>query len=491
MSHQDRTSNIVVNHQTIKQVVDWLLPPALFAGMKARSNASWKPRMLAVAALLWATSELTNLKDRFQQARKIVSKIFRWQPAPGATYQGFMKMLRKWHRNLQLAIIPHVQAQMKEVLPEQWRVAGYVVFAGDGSRIELARTESLEDTFSPQRKKNQRKKCSKGQRKSHGRSQGKGVRGSANRAAKAAKKQSAESMAKKGNSPQMWLTLLWHVGTGLPWTWKTGPSDSSERGHLEEMLAELPENSLITADAGFVGYDFWNSILRAGQQFVIRVGANVRLLRELGYARQHEHTVYLWPDAAAKKKQPPLVLRLIVIHDGKHPVYLITNLTKSQLSDGQAGMIYGARWGIELFFRTFKQTFGRRKLRSRSAENADLELDWSLLGLWCVCLLGQRELAAGGEDPMWLSAAATIKAFQETLREYRVRPESRDQGLWEKLRTAVLDDYQRTGSKTSRNYPRKKKRQAIGAPKLTRASKQQVNAAQELKHQQPQSRLPA
>ena len=489
MSHQDRTSNIVVNHQTIKQVVDWLLPPALFAGMKARSNASWKPRMLAVAALLWTTSELTNLKDRFQQARKIVSKIFRWQSAPGATYQGFMKMLRKWHRNLQSAIIPHVQAQMKEVLPGQWKVAGYVVFAGDGSRIELARTESLEDAFSPQRKKNQQKKRSQ----SKGKSQGKGVRRSAGSAAKAkaAKKQSAESMGKKGNSPQMWLTLLWHVGTGLPWTWKTGPSDSSERGQLEEMLAELPENSLITADAGFVGYDFWNTILDAGQQFVIRVGANVRLLRELGYARQHEHTVYLWPDAAAKKKQPPLVLRLIVIHDGKHPVYLVTNLTKSQLSDGQAGMIYGARWGIELFFRTFKQTFGRRKLRSRSAENADLELDWSLLGLWCICLLGQRELAAGGEDPTWLSAAATIKAFQETLREYRVRPESCEPSLWEKLRTAVLDDYQRTRSKTSRNYPRKKKRQAIGAPKLTRASKQQINAAQELKHQQPQSQLPA
>lgn len=233
MSHQNRMSTIVVNHQTIKQVVDWLLPPALFAGMKARSNASWKPRMLAVAALLWSTSELTNLGERFQQSRKIVSKIFRWRPAPGSTYQGFTKMLRKWHRDLQSTIISHVQTQMKEVLPEQWKVAGYVVFAGDGSRIELARTRSLEDAFSPQRKKNRQKK---NQRKKRSKGRGKSVRGSANSAAKAqaAKKQSTALMAKKRNSPQMWLTLLWHVGTGLPWTWKTGPSDSSERGHLEE-----------------------------------------------------------------------------------------------------------------------------------------------------------------------------------------------------------------------------------------------------------------
>jgi hypothetical protein len=438
--------------------------------------------MLTVAAFLWATSELTNLKERFEQARKIVGKVFRWQPAPGATYQGFLKMLRKWHAHLQLAIIPHIRVQMKEVLPGQWEVAGYVVFAGDGSRIELARTKSLEETFSPKGKKNK-----KNQRKR------KGKRGRAKNSPKqkTTRKQSAESVAKKEKSPQMWLTLLWHVGSGLPWAWRTGPSDSSERSHLEEMLAELPEKSLITADAGFVGYDFWRAILDGGYNFVIRVGGNVRLIKELGFARQHDHTVYLWPDAVAKKKQPPLVLRLIVLNDGRHPVYLVTNLTKSQLSDRQAGMIYAARWGIELFFRTFKQTFGCRKLRSRSAENAKLELDWSLLGLWCVCLLGQRELAENGEDPTWLSPAMTIKAFQGTLREYRVRPESPEDSLWAKLHLALLDDYQRASSKTSRNYPRKKKRKSIGAPKITRASKQQIKVAKEFKQNQQEFQLPA
>lgn len=481
MSHQDKMSPIVVNHQVIKQVVDWLMPAVVFAGMKARSNASWKPRMLAVAAFLWATSELPSLTDRFDEARKIVNKIFRWQPPAGATYQGFMKMLRKRHADLLLAITPRVRAQMKEVLPQQWELVGYVVFAADGSRIEVPRSEAMEDAFSPQRKKNKKKKRGK---------RGRG-RGKTSGKSQAGKKQSAESIAKKGNSPQMWLTLLWHVGTGLPWAWRSGPSDSSERGHLEELLAEMPINSLITADAGFVGYDFWNTILNAGHHFVIRVGSNVKLLKQLGYARQHDHTVYLWPDAAAKKKQPPLVLRLIVIHDGKKPLYLVTNLTRSQLSDRQAARIYEARWGVELFFRTFKQTFGCRKLRSRSPENGQLELDWSLLALWCICLLGQRELAQSGKDPTRLSAATAIKAFQSTLREYRVRPESRAEGLWEKLRGAVLDDYERTKSKTSRNYPRKKKRHAIGAPTITQASKQQINAAKELKQKQHESWLTA
>jgi len=483
MSHQDRMSDIVINHQTIKQVVDWLLPPALFVGMKVRQGATWLPRMLAVTALIWATLGLENLTACFEQARKITKKIFRWQPEPGMTYQGFMKVLGKWHVKLMLAITPHIQAKMRETLPGQWEIAGYVVFAGDGSRVEVARTRSLEQAFSP---KSCRKPKGKGKKKTS-----RGARGAAKRRRAKKKKQSAASVKKKTTSPQIWLTLMWHVGTGLPWDWRTGPSDSSEREHLEEMLGKLPENSLITADAGFVGYDFWTAILEAKHHFVIRVGGNVRLLRKLGYAREYNHTVYLWPDQAAKKERPPLALRLIVIHNGKHPVYLVTDLNKTQLSDRQAATIYAARWGIEVFFRTFKQTFHRRKLRSRSAQNAKLELDWSLLGLWCICLLGQRELAESDQAPTRSSPAAAIRAFQDTLRDYRVRPERREESLWSQLRTAVLDDYERTTSKTSRDYPRKKKRERVVAPKIGTATKQQINAANELKQKEAEFRLPA
>ena len=100
-------------------------------------------------------------------------------------------------------------------------------------------------------------------------------------------------------------------------------------------------------------------------------------------------------------------------------------------------------------------------------------------------------MAENGEDPTWLSPATTIKAFQSTLREYRVRPESREDSLWAQLQIAVLDDYQRDSSKTSRNYPRKKKRKGIGAPKITRASKQQIKAAKELRLNQQEFQLPA
>jgi hypothetical protein len=411
--------------------------------------------MLAATAFLWATSDLSTLHARFVQARKIITKVFRWQLAPGVSCQGFLKMLGHRQEELLGAILPHLRDHMQEGLPEHWLTAGYALFAVDGSRVALARSKSLEAVFAPQRRR---------------RTLAVGVR-------RALKRQAAAARHKKATSPQLWLTLLWHVGSGLPWAWRTGPSGASERDHLVALVAELPAQALLGADAGFVGYEVWQALLQAGHHFVIRVGANVRLLRQLGWVREHTQVVYLWPDYAARKHQPPLVLRLVVVQNGKQPVYLVTDLPQTRLSNRQVATIYGARWGVEVFFRTFKQTFGCRKLRSRAARNAQLELEWALVGVWGVCLLGRRELSESGQPPARLSPAAALHAFQRTLREYRVRPDTVAETLWAQLRHARLDDYPRRVPKASRAYPYKKRRPLIGIPQITLATEQQIAQA--------------
>ena len=67
MSHQDQPCPLVINHQTLKQVIDWLLAPAVFARLGGRKQATWKPRMLAATALLWATGERSTLHEHFQK----------------------------------------------------------------------------------------------------------------------------------------------------------------------------------------------------------------------------------------------------------------------------------------------------------------------------------------------------------------------------------------------------------------------------------------
>ncbi len=164
----------------------------------------------------------------------------------------------------------------------------------------------------------------------------------------------------------------------------------------QELLKEVkfPENTLFCGDAGFVGYDFWQSIADAEHHFLMRVGGNVHLLKQLCHAREKGGIVYCWPSAAMKKKQPPLKLRVLHMRDGKGDVYLVTNvLDETKLSGKTASEIYRGRWGVEVQFRSFKQTFKRTKLRSRSAASATQELDWSLMGLTMIELLACKEQA--------------------------------------------------------------------------------------------------
>jgi Transposase DDE domain len=503
MSHQDshgRTS-LPFNFQALKDAFLWLLETSDLSAIRFRDDCTWSPLGLTFAALLWSWSGEKPLKHRFFQARKICFKALgrlalgtgtdkkakdkkakdkkakdkkakdkkakdkkAKDKKPAESYQAFMKLLRARTPRLVLELMVVLRRRMRAALVRRILIAHFEVFAVDGSRLALPRTESNESRFSPRstQKKTRRGKGAK-RRKSAARP------GSADR-----------SRAKKANSPQMWLTILWHVATGLPWDWRTGPSDSSERDHFRQMIAGLPKAALATGDAGFVGYDCWKEVIESGRQLLVRVGSNVRLLRKLGYAREKQGLVYLWPDSAAAKRLPPLVLRLVVVHDGKKPWYLVTSvLDEKRLSNKQVAEIYRLRWGIEVFYRHFKQTFERHKLRSKSAENAQVEAEWSLLGIGTMGLYAQSVLVPEGIPVRRISVAEVLRAYRKAMNEYKSRPDP-GESLTESLLGAVIDNYQRA-SKTSRDYPRKKHEPAIGPPKVSQATEKQIILAKQIK----------
>ncbi len=485
-----RSAEVAVNHALLRDALKWALPAGIFAACRTGVNVSWKARILAYAAVLWAWSDEGTLGKRFITARKLVIKMFRWQEEPGGSYQGFIKALHKWGEKLFAIILPRLRDLMQQCGGEYWTVAGWVLFGVDGSRVQTPRTKANEGRFHATKKKKQQKRARKGKAPRLTKKASRQAKQTTKRK-QAAKKSASKKSKNQSAGPQIWLTLFWHVGLGLPWAWKTGAVDSSERGHMLEMLDILPENSMIVADPGFVGYDNWQAIDNAGQAFVIPVGANVKLLRKLGYAREHANRVYLWPDKARQKSQPPMVLRLITIYTGNHPMYLVTNvMSQKDLSDHQAIEIYKSRWGIEVFFRGLKQTFGRCKLRSDSPDNALLELDWSLVGLWLVCLLTVDTLIKQGEPPRRVSVAGALDAIRTAMRNYRWRPDP-GEDLWSMLSESLIDDYVRHGSKAARNYPRKKNEKPAGKPILHTASREQISCAKALKTTQQHNQLTA
>jgi hypothetical protein len=466
MTHQDqgRNGSVCSHAHDLHKVVRWLMVGVSMSGVVFRPECTWTPETLVFAALLWAWSDEKTLIERFTTARKIIIHRYAGQPEPAGSYQAFIKMLGKWTGPLLKALSTAFRQRMTQVLAAVWMVEGWLLFAVDGSRVDVPRTRKNEERYSP---KSKLSRAAQKRRRQRWRE----------RAAQAARE-------RKANTPRIWLTMLWHVGSGLPWNWRTGPSDSSERGHFQEMLDSVPAGSLLVADAGFVGYDLWKTVLAAGHQLLVRVGSNVKLLKKLGYVHEHDGLVYLWPDRQAKKRLPPLVLRLVVVTSAaRKPVYLVTSVkSQTQLSDGQMAAIYRKRWGIEVYYRHCKQTFARRKLRSQNPDNAMVELHWSLLGMWAMGLHSHARLVGQGTLPERISFAGVWRAYRRAMREYKSPPD-RGERLRQLIDRALIDPYKRR-NKTSRDYPRKKQEQSAGPPSIRNATRAQVQLAKQVKREQ-------
>lgn len=276
-------------------------------------------------------------------------------------------------------------------------------------------------------------------------------------------------------APQVFLTVLWPMGLGWPWDYRVGPGHASERTPRKQRVAGLPPRSLVVADAGFVGYGLCLRLRRHGPNFLLRVGGNITLLTGLGYHHEErDGLVYLGPQKHRRCR--PLVLRLIVLRQGKPGVFLLTNiLDPKQLTEAEAAELFGMRWGEEVFYRSYKQTIQRRRLLSRTAATCLAEAQWTLLGLWLLALWTVSRWVSEGVDPLEFWVAKAREAVRQALRN--TRPRRGPRSLDAALRAATTDTSRRRGSKAARNSPRKKREKPPGPPKTRAATKAEVKRA--------------
>jgi hypothetical protein len=418
----------------LKDAIAKWFPGQFFSRWPVSPGSKWSPLRLFWMAILMVWSAEQTLQARFDASRAVLRSLFPKWPL-GKSYTGWYDAQFKWIGPLRPALSNRLQQQMQVMAGKHWRREGWCAFAVDGSRVECPRTKANERLL----------KCA----------------------------------GRDKTGPQLFLTTLLHMGTGLPWDFRIGPGTDSERRHLEDMLPSLPWQALVVADAGFTGYDLFRRLLAADKDFLIRVGANVQLLRQLGYV-EHEgaDTVYLWP--RRNSHEPPVTLRLIERRQGKKKMYLVTNvLDKKALTDKNAAVLYEMRWGVEVFYRSLKQTLKKRKMLSHSPEAAKCELTWTMYGMWLLGLMSVSKIIARGIDPLRWSAAAARDRIRESLRWALAG--RLDRTLATALGRALKDTYVRCHSKKARDWPHKKNEGPPGEPKLQSATADQQRAAQRLK----------
>lgn len=432
-------STRTVYRRKLLEAISALIPPEVVAGVAAKAKC-WVGWRLMLMALLMAWDDGRSLGQKFDGSWLVLRELFP-RTRLGGTYQGFVKALLVYSYPLLDCISAHLRSIQPALAGQHWLVNGFCPFAADGSRSECPRTRA-----------NQAKLRRAGRKKT---------------------------------GPQLFVTTVYHLGSGLPWCYRIGPGIDSERNHLRSMLHLLPAGSLLIADAGFVGYELLTEIIGLGLHFLIRAGSNVTLLKRLGYGRPWGPDVmHLWPNKQARQGKEPLALRLITLHDGRKPIYLISDLLEpGRLSGGDARALYRRRWAIEVFYRSLKQTLGHRKMRSGAPQQAKNELEWAVMGLWLLSALTVKELVAKGRDPLRMSVAAAIKVIRQAMA--LSPPLGRVGSLRRRLAEAVKDGYVRTASKASRDWPRKKNEKPAGRPKIRVANGEELQRARELEKKRP------
>jgi hypothetical protein len=436
--------------QLRSQIASLLPNKRIFDNLPRHGNAKWSYLSFVTLGILWAWSDLRCLTDAFGEAFRQCQLLLPANALP-ATYQGFMNALVRHHSHLLPVVRQELQRRIL-ALRSRSDDGEWVPIAFDGSRSDAPRTVSNEAAFCA-------KNFGNGSTARYRKKKSKGMRRTRNR-------QNPPQPPK----PQVWITMLWHVGLRLPWSWRLGPSDSSERDHVLTLLddEEFPANTLFCGDAGFVGFDFWSRIRERGHHFLVRVGNNVHLLSDESFSKPDaDGRVTCWPRAARAAGRPPLRLRLVRVRIGKTDMWLLTSvLDRRRLSGLRLRRLYQRRWGVEVEFRGLKQTLDRAKLRCRTAVRLQAELDWSILGLMAAELLASRAQQKEGVDPSRRSLSQTMRTLRGAMRQLAsVAP--RGASVEAGLRGARIDDYERRHPKRARYRPKNPDKRKLGPPRIT------------------------
>jgi hypothetical protein len=452
---QHRTKRCLCPRWSLREVLREFLTPDLWKQAhqkrqrtRRQKSSRWatQPLVLVLLFMTWCGGD--SQAERFEVAKAYVQT--NWlakRRCCGKFVGGFETALKR----LPLAVLRTFAAGILRVLVKRvgalWLFQGFVPIGCDGSRVTCPRAAELEKRLG--------------------------------------------AAGKDKSAPSLWVTALVHLRWGVPLAWRFGKSNASERSHLLQMLSLLPRNTLLVADAGYVGFRLAQRMVQDDVKFLLRMCSNATLYRQSGSGLEHyrEGVVWYWASKADTQAGAlPLRLRLIRIRAKRREddVWLLTNVREhSRLPLALAGQFYRWRWQNEGCFRTYKYTCKKVKLVSRSLRMVHREAEGSWLALQLLLVQGvlaqkhraeERQASKEGAtekaeattegkpDTTLFSPRQILIAIRQEMSGQRRRGEPH---YGERLYQARGEERPgRTSAKASREWPRPKKHKPPKPPKL-------------------------
>ena len=422
-----------LGYRLFREGLSHFLPPEVWKQAHQVYQPAHTPSRWTLHPLIWMLLTLSwvggdSQEEKFAAARAAYVGCHQRDRRPGATLAGFLKALSNVPMYVFRALARGVRARLEARFVERLRINGFLPVACDGTRLNCPRSEELQQRLG--------------------------------------------EAGKADACPMVYLTALVLLPLGLPWSWCLGKGTASEHDHLRRLLPTLPRQSLIVADAFYLGYELFQSIVRAPAFFLVRMSSRACLytLDQVCLERFREGVVYYWPETTARDKGlPPIQARLLRIRGQGADVWLLTNvLDPKQLSHQIAGQLYRWRWRNEGLFRVYKRMLGKVKLQSRTVAAVHREAEVSLLALQLLLAMAAEEIVRGKK----------IVVIVDSPRRLLLRLRGEITGLLRSLGPRQFTEYQRmltvvrsqarqrSSAKVRQEWPRRKEHKPPKPPKI-------------------------
>src|ERR1700675_931854 len=398
--------------------------------LRHHKSIRWQPQPLIFVLLMmtWCSGE--SVAERFETAKAFYVASYQRKRRPGKTVEGFQKALARVPTPALRQVAAAIRTRLAQVFSKRFETDGFVPLGCDGSRLDCPRTPELEKRL----------------------------------------------LSKKGKKrkypPQIMVTAFVHLSLGLLWSWCLGGARASEQKQLVQLLATLPPNALIVADAGYVGYALLQKLQAGGRSFLIRLSsvAPLYVTEKIALSRFQEGLMYYWPQQKKnRERQKPIAVRVLRVRGRKADVWLMTNVDAARLPRPLAEKFYRWRWRNEGLFRTYKRTLGKVKLMGRTVCQVHREAEGSLLAVQLLLAHGALALPLTGQ------AGTLMPAARHVLLEIRVEIRNaigmylgprQHRSYLERLKRARIDRRRNRKNKVRCQWPTRAPHKAPKPPRI-------------------------
>jgi len=222
-------------------------------------------------------------------------------------------------------------AIFEETYPErsQWRDRR--VFAIDGSKFNLGRSDELDSHF---------------------------------------------GRPKNAYCPQATVSALVNVSSGLPCDVRIAAYAASERALLLEHLEVIREGDVVVLDRGYPSHEIMQTLIARGIDFLIRVPESYAAVGWIRETKHGDYRVMLEPPTSAPRNAEDIEVRVVrITNPAGENLYFMTSLRRAHFSPEEIRDLYRKRWEAEELYKLEKASyFDQHQFHARQPHGVKQEI---------------------------------------------------------------------------------------------------------------------